>query len=307
MFEALAKTYIKILKLISPVFMKNSLAHLPKSKQLELQKIAAVIYENCQDIEKIILFGSYARGDYNEEKDLTGKPKQRRVSDYDILAITKTKEAALDSMLWKRINEELKKLNLSASPRIITHDIEALNIKLAEEQYFYSDIKKEGITLFDSENFELASPRALSSQERQRIAQDHFDEWFGAAESFFKGYKFYLGEMDFKRAAFSLHQSAESAYKTVLLVFSNYIPSEHFLQFLGEKAGQYSDLMKNIFSKISQEDEERFKLLEYAYIGGRYDPNYRITEEDLELLAKDVQKLLKLTEEVCQEKIKSFS
>ncbi len=64
--------------------------------------------------------------------------------------------------------------------------------------------------------------------------------------------------------------------------------------------------MKNIFAKINEEDEERFKLLEYAYIGGRYDPNYRISKEDLEILAKDVKKLLKLTEEICQEKIRSF-
>ena len=64
--------------------------------------------------------------------------------------------------------------------------------------------------------------------------------------------------------------------------------------------------MQNIFSRISKEDEDRFKLLEYAYIGGRYDPNYQITKSDLELLAKDVKRLLELSKEVCEEKIRSF-
>jgi hypothetical protein len=48
-------------------------------------------------------------------------------------------------------------------------------------------------------------------------------------------------------------------------------------------------------------------LLDYAYIGGRYDANYRISKEDLEILVIDVKKLLKLTEEVCKKKIQSFT
>jgi predicted nucleotidyltransferase len=46
--------------------MKNSLKHLPKIKQDELTKIVAAIRGDCQDVEKVILFGSYARGNYKE-------------------------------------------------------------------------------------------------------------------------------------------------------------------------------------------------------------------------------------------------
>ena len=75
---------------------------------------------------------------------------------------------------------------------------------------------------------------------------------------------------------------------------------------MGSNAEKYHRLMEGIFAKVSEEDEIRFKLLEYAYIGGRYDPNYKITQKDLELLAKDVKKLLQLTKEVCEEKIDGF-
>ena len=286
--------------------MQKTLNHLAPSKQAELKKITDTIIDNCVDVEKVILFGSYARGDFKEEKDLQVNRKSGHASDYDILAITAKKDSALDALLWKKISEECKNLNPSAMVKILTHDIEALNIKLAEAQYFFSDIKKEGILLFDKGNFALAEERNLTLRERQRIAQDHFDEWFQAATSFFKIYKFCLGENDNKRAAFSLHQAAESSYKTILLVFSNYSPNEHFLEFLGNQAQQYSALMQDIFSKVTEDDETRFKLLEYAYIGGRYDPNYRITRDDLEILAKNVEKLLKLTETLCLEKIRSL-
>lgn len=293
--------------------MKTSLGHLPKLKQNELQKICAVIRENCADVEKIILFGSYARGNFKEEKDLDPAKKSGHVSDYDILVVTEKKDVALNVSLWNRISDECKKLNLSASPKILTHDIEALNIKLAEAQYFFSDVKKDGIIIFNSGKFELAEERNLTPKEKQRIAQEHFDYWFQRAEKFLKHFEIDFAELknnsndaDYGVTAFHLHQAAESSYKTVLLVFSNYSPREHFLEFLGTKAEQYSGLLKNIFSKISKEDEERFKLLEYAYIGGRYDPTYRISKEDLEKLEKDVKKLLELTKRVCEEKIGSF-
>ncbi len=286
--------------------MKNSLTHLPKSKQEELQKLVSVIRKNCDDVEKVILYGSYARGDYKEEKDLKPDRKSGHVSDYDILIVTAKKELALDANLWHKISDECKKLNLSASPRLITHDIDALNIKLAKGQYFFTDIKKEGIALYDSGKFELSSEGKLSAKEKQRIAQDHYDEWYVSSERFYRYFKVANEEDDYKRAAFFLHQSAESAYKCVLLVFSNYVSGDHFLEFLGAEAEKYSALMKDIFARISKEDEERFKLLEYAYIGGRYDPHYRISKEDLETLAKNVQKLLELTKKICEEKIQSF-
>ena len=48
--------------------MKKTIEHLPQNKQEELAKIIATIRDNCKDVEKAILFGSYARGDYKEKK-----------------------------------------------------------------------------------------------------------------------------------------------------------------------------------------------------------------------------------------------
>ena len=58
-----------------------------------------------------------------------------------------------------------------------------------------------------------------------------------------------------------------------------------------------------ILRQDSEEEQDRFKLLDYAYIGGRYDPKFKISKEDLEILAKDVEKLLNITKEICENKI----
>jgi predicted nucleotidyltransferase/HEPN domain-containing protein len=283
-----------------------TLSHLPPFKQAELQKLTSLILQNCSDIEKIILFGSYARGNFKEEKDLKPDRKSGHISDYDILVVTSRKETALDLIFWSRIEDELRGLNLSAYPKLLTHDIKELNKKLEEGQYFYSDIKKEGILLFNSGKSELSEKRRLSLEERQKMAKGHYEEWFGSAEVFFTTFQFCL-EKDtrqfLKKAAFNLHQAAESAYKTLLLVFTNYNPNEHLLEKLGKECEQYFPDLREIFLKETEENQSRFDLLEYAYIGGRYDPKYSISKEDLEILAQDVKRLLELTERLCEEKI----
>ena len=91
--------------------MKTSISHLPFIKQEELKNIVATISDNCSDVEKIILFGSYARGNYKEAKDLEPDRKSGHVSDYDILVVTAKKDTALDPALWKKISEICRKLN----------------------------------------------------------------------------------------------------------------------------------------------------------------------------------------------------
>ena len=283
--------------------MKHSLKHLPQLKQDELKKIVEAILKSCKDVEKIILFGSYARGDYKEKKDLKPQQKTGHISDYDILVVTEKKETTDKFVSWNGA----EKLKLSAPVRVIAHDIQSLNISLAEGQYLFTDIKKEGVILYDSKKYKLANKRKLKSEEKQRIAKDYFEHWFDRAQAFLKGYSFYLNEKDYKSSAFNLHQAAEHSYKAILLVFTNYNPQEHYLGILGRTTSKHHSELPNLFPKKTQKEKDRFKLLEYAYIGGRYDPSYRISKEDLEILAKDVKKLLDITEEICEGKIRGLS
>ena len=59
--------------------MKKSLSHLPKHKQDEIRAVAELIKERI-DAEFIILFGSYARGDWVETfmSEMTGPPMNTR-------------------------------------------------------------------------------------------------------------------------------------------------------------------------------------------------------------------------------------
>jgi len=286
--------------------MKKTLAHLPKRKRNELAGIVERIREIVDDVQMIILFGSYARGDYKEQKDLAADRKSGHVSDYDILVVTAEKKTAGDTALWHNVTKQCDKLKLSTHARIIAHDIQYLNIQLAEGQYFFADIKKEGIVLYDTNRFKLARKRNLKPAEQQRIAQDHYDHWFESAKDYYHQFGRAVKDRKYKVAAFLLHQAAEHSYKAILLVFTEYNPNEHYLMMLGHMAEKHARALRNIFPRKTEEQEELFNLLDYAYIGARYDPDYKITKEQLEYLATRVKKLQKLTKTVCRKKIESF-
>ena len=280
--------------------------HLPETKRRELEAAAALIRESVP-VEKIILFGSYARGGWKEEKDLPPERKSGHASDYDILAVTETKETARNTALWKMITDKTADMGLTAHVRIIACDIQELNIKLAEGQYFYSDIVKEGIMLHDSGKSGLARKRRLKPEEKQRIAQDHFDHWYERSTGLYNGYADAIKRNDLKTAAFLLNQTTESAYKTILLVFTNYNPHEHYLHLLGGMVENCDKEIADHFRAETPREEELFNLLNYAYIGARYDASFHIGRDELEALSGRVKRLIDMTEKICRKKIAGFT
>lgn len=168
--------------------MNTDLTHLPKNKQDDLKQIVKIVRTHCKEAGLIILYGSYARGDYKELKDLAPNRKSGHPSDYDILAIVGI-EGNCGSLAWQWIVDDCIAARLSATPRFIHHDIGYVNSKLEVGQYFFSDIANEGKLLYDAGTMKLAERRELSHQERLEIAQADFDHWRQRFERFFEFYK----------------------------------------------------------------------------------------------------------------------
>lgn len=282
--------------------MNADLTYLPQRKRADLQRVVAIIRGCCPAVGLIVLFGSYARGDWKEAKDLAPDRRSGHASDYDILAVT-GREDDCDSLAWQEIADQCSQAGLSAYPRIIHHDIGFVNRKLERGQYFFSDIVAEGRVLYDAGTLKLAEPKPLTPAERLDMAKEDFAHWFQTSEQFFKKHQFSYSQGWMKQAAFDLHQAAEAAYKTALLVFTGYIPDEHYLALLGAKAAEIDPAFAAVFHPADEFQREAFTLLEYAYIGARYDRRYTIDEPTVRFLAERVAELLRLTADRCREKI----
>ncbi len=286
--------------------MKKSLEHLPKHKRDELERAVSVICEMCDDIEMIILYGSHARGNYREEKDLPFDRKSGAVSDYDILVVCRHNSTAVHHLLWNSISKFCNGLDPNAPFRIIVHDIKYIKKRLKEIHFFFSDIVKEGCLLYDSGRYKLNVGKELTPAQQVKVAKEHFEHWFEKANDFYEHFEFGFQKRKYKTSAFLLHQAAESAYKALLLVFTNYIPRNHFLVAADDQVHEVLPEMKEIFPRETESDKELFELFDYAYIGARYDKDFEISKKDLEYLSGRVKLLLELTEKLCKEKIKDL-
>lgn len=143
--------------------MKRSIAHLPKRKQDDLYFLVKKVVERLPQTTMIILYGSYAKGGYVEydERIEFGIPTSY-MSDYDILVVTDGISDKEAGMKLDTVDNLYYKYPESQTPvEFINDDISKLNSDLSEGRYFYTEIKREGILLYDSGKHKLARRRKL--------------------------------------------------------------------------------------------------------------------------------------------------
>jgi HEPN domain-containing protein len=189
---------------------------------------------------------------------------------------------------------------------VIVHDIDFINKMLSEGQYFFTDIEKEGILLYDAGNIPLAERKPLSPSEAKAIAEKYFEQWYYSAQRFLKGAGFYLQENDLKEGVFNLHQATERTYNAVILVETGYKPKTHNLDKLKRYSKRFSEELDGIFPDNTPEEKHLFDLLKRGYVDARYKEYYEITEGELALLIERVGKLQQVAETICLAKIASF-
>ena len=286
--------------------MKTSLEHLPQKKQSEIKVVKDIICDLI-DAEFVILFGSYARGDWVEDRTVGNDNNVYEYkSDYDILIVTKNSRRYEIEDYPRRIEDKAAKLGVRTYLSIIFHTPKEFKRAVNKGKYFFVDIINEGIMLHSSGRTPLPEIEELTLDEQKHYAQEDFKNWFESASDFLDTYFYNKEKEKLNIAAFQLHQAAERFYTTVMLVFTSYKPKLHDLEKLDHKAQALSKEFKNIFPKNTQKEKDLFDLLKRAYVEARYDMSYKITREELEYLAERVKLLQQTTEKVCKEKIASL-
>jgi HEPN domain-containing protein/predicted nucleotidyltransferase len=255
----------------------------------------------------IILFGSFARGDWVEDRYTEDGILYEYKSDYDILVVVDTEVIAIKKESNKRWQNKLRRdTGLKTTLNVIFHGIDYLNAEIENGNYFFVDILHEGIMLYDSGKFSLSSPKPLNSADRKHKAGLYFDKWFDGANEFLIDFNNALDRNSFIKAAFELHQATERLYTSLILVYTDYKPKTHDLEKLYRQVCKLDSRFKTVFPCTTADEERLFQLLKKAYIDSRYKLDYRVTREDLEYLSERVKKLRDLTRMACTEKIESF-
>jgi HEPN domain-containing protein/predicted nucleotidyltransferase len=285
-----------------PFQLKTSLEHLPDHKRYEINSIITAIVRLVQP-EMVILFGSYSRGDWVDERHYEDGTLYEYKSDYDILVVPEHHQD-MPPGLGKSVRQKIKRAErLQSTPHIIFHDINFLNKELEEGQYFFRDILKEGTLLYTTGKYELATPKDLSDLQRGQKAKVYFNQWLKKGDELFDVYNYTFDKEMYSTSIFQLHQATESYYSAIHLVFTDYKPKTHDLRDLNQQAGYADARFKTVFPDQTEEEKRRFILLVKSYIDSRYKLGYKVDPADLHWLAERVKRLKELTVQLCLERI----
>lgn len=227
---------------LKPTRMKTSIDHLPEHKLEELARAEFddALAESSADrkksgrILKIILFGSYARGDWVDEP-LTMKGYR---SDFDLLVVVNNNKLA-DFAYWYKAKDRLDRDRAIKTPTsFIVQSRRFVNTALRQGQYFFTDIRREGVVLYELDDEPLAEPKPQSSRDALKFALAHFHNRMPMSTNFRRLSATALLDGMIREGAFLLHQAIEHTYSTLLLVLTNYSPPSHKLSFLRRRLGR---------------------------------------------------------------------
>lgn len=297
--------------------MKTSLEHLPEKKQRELARVVDIIHEEFADalegssadfkkrgrIQKIILFGSFARGTDVDDPHTT---KGYR-SDYEILVIVNSKKLA-EPEYWDKATDRLMwEKSVSTPVGLIVHGAREVNNFLADGQYFFVDILCDGIVLYELDDRPLAEPKRLSPADALRVAREHSERQDENAKRFLDLARIAISKHWANHAAFLLHQAVETAYSRLLLTLTNYSPPSHNVKFLRGLAEDRDQRLVEAWPRDQHRFTAWYNILNEAYVKARYSKHFEITDEGLGWLLERTEHLLQLVETVCRERLSELA
>jgi predicted nucleotidyltransferase/HEPN domain-containing protein len=295
--------------------VKSDLDHLPQSKQQELERIQRILLEEFEvaigqatkphkrdgKVYKIILFGSYARDDWVDE------PENGYQSDYDLLVVVSHADLTDIAHYWYVAEDRILRDPAIARPvNIIVHSLDEVNSALKRGEYFWVDIARDGIAMYELPSHPLATSMPLTPADAHRMAQDYFDYWLPLADHAQSLYRTSVENGVLRDAAFMLHQATERLYICFLLVRTLYFPRSHNIKFLRSLSEDKEPRLVEAWPRESRIDRRRFERLKRAYVEARYSASYVIDADDLAALATSIACLRDIVATLCAERLNAL-
>jgi len=283
---------------------------MPPAQQEELTRVTQILMDEFAvaisratqpwkkngKVQKIVLFGSYARGDWIDE------PDNGYQSDYDLLVIVSHADLTDIAEYWYVAEDRILRDPAIGRPvNIIVHTLQEVNDGLSRGEYFWVDIARDGIALYELPGVVLKTPRPLTPADAYEMAGNYLKQQLPAVDRWIKLAAVSLAESKSdrawaKNAAFNLHQAAETAYACYLLIRTHYVPRSHNLKFLRSLAEDKDPRLVECWPRATKLDRRRFELAKRAYVEARYSASYEVGNDDLVAIT-DAVRLLRDTVE----------
>ncbi len=264
----------------------------PSNKVAHIIEIIKEYVISAGKAESIVLYGSIV---------VCIKEKKALPPTVNVLVVTRDRLSA--KAFSNEIKSHIKFLNINLN--IIAHPISIVNSKLEDVCYLFSDIKKQGIEIYNSGRYTLNDSMKINAHKRVYYAIRDYRVWFNRAKLFFQLSITSKQKNHWGLTAFNLHQCSEMCYTCIEMVYKHHRTREHQLSILRKKIKKLDARVALAFPTTSKKEKDFFAYLDLAYASGRYlnVEEFPIIEEQLEYWFKETAQLISLTQIICREHI----
>lgn len=245
------------------------------------ERLSELIRRQCDDVAIIL--------DQSDDK-----------AGHHLLVITVHSRARDDHRLWDDIGRRCRAL-CGQAVTLTVHSLSEVRYKTQHPEPPKAGPARPQL-LYNAANYDLGDDSLHSPQEQYTLARDYHEHWHANAESFYLLHQHARLMHNRKTAAFLLHQSLELALKTQILLHNGSAPVGHWLSALGSEALLYNRALRPYLPMRKNSDRQRLNRLDSAYRQARYRPDYQISDEELDTLARDIGDVLAVVEKACLQK-----
>lgn len=299
--------------------LTDTLDHLPATKKREIARVLEILFDEVEKFQstklssrknqgrvlKVILFGSYGRDDWVEDRASGYR------SDYDLMIVVNPPSFAEEDDLWFSLDDRLIQAQIAnhiKTPVVaVVHSLHELNDELARGRPFFIDVARDGKMLYEAEGYPLAEPKPLTPEAARDEAKANFEQWMTLSRDASELAELAIERLKLRDAAFLLHQATERAYHCLLLTLTLYSPKLHRVKVLRSRAEDLDHRLIAAWPRDNRKARARFELLSRAYVEARYSSKYTITVEELQWMHDRVKALQAIVTEVCQEHLVASS
>ena len=249
------------------------------------------LLQEILDPAYILLFGSPADG--TPHSDVIG---------YDLLIATHT-PPAYDWLAARRY--------LKMKMPGIGHGAPYLNLYVYHAGYVVSQTspffwlaRTEGILSYCSNRYKFRRPRKMFPFAQAACeARAYYATFAALGAEFLEQAGTALSENKIRQAAFFTAQAAVYFYRVLFRVYHGFEEDTHDLQIMHERTRTLSAELMLLFEPGNYDSVDTLSRLRQAYTKARYDPDFFISEDDMERHIHRIGRLRKLCGKLCSQRI----
>jgi HEPN domain-containing protein len=257
---------------------------LTESFKSQEQNLVALIREEVP-VQRIFMLGSALHIRRTESVFMPEAPSCKSAGYYYLLVLISGDENV------NTIQDKIENMARQIVPvTVIVLPTLTFKTWLTKGHPFTDMVVKRAVLLYQSDEEEPVSPEILpvDKGERNDIL---YAEAYNKVTEFIAGADLYMIRKQTKLAAFMFHQAAEQCLHALFEIKTGMYLNTHNLDKLLRCCSMVCWRLPEIFPQNNKKEERLLKLLQKAYVGGRYENDYSITVFELEAIRKRIMDL----------------